>query len=163
MNDMGVKEAIAWLTPFDTDVNLTPDHIRAIETLKNLAISKLSLLEKVEKGGVKKYKDNQWVVAPAFRNYECPDEGDLKIYTYGFNSAIDLCNAHLVNKLEGIEGVIENWFIALEKKQSAEQIKEVEKKGLWSADLKSATFEEIKIGLAQAIITHLTKNDTIKN
>ena len=34
---MDNTEAIAWLTPFDTDTNLTPDHIKAVETLKQFA------------------------------------------------------------------------------------------------------------------------------
>lgn len=54
-------------------------------------------------------------------------------------------------KKKEIKKVILDWFVALEKKQSTEQIKEVDKKGLWSADLKSASFEEISEGIAQAL------------
>jgi len=50
-----------------------------------------------------------------------------------------------------IKKVILAWFVELERKQSTEQIKEVDKKGLWGADLKSASFEEISEGLAQAL------------
>ena len=32
---MDLKEAVAWLTPFDTDIHLTPDHIEAVKTLVN--------------------------------------------------------------------------------------------------------------------------------
>ncbi len=31
--DIKVKEAVAWLTPFDTDIVLTPDHVKAVKTL----------------------------------------------------------------------------------------------------------------------------------
>ncbi len=30
---MDLKSAIAWLTPFTEDINLTPDHIKAVKTL----------------------------------------------------------------------------------------------------------------------------------
>ena len=32
-----IKEAIAWLEPFDTDINLTSDHVRAVKTLLDFA------------------------------------------------------------------------------------------------------------------------------
>ena len=46
----------------------------------------------------KEWQGNDWVVAPAFRNQMAPDEGDLKIWTYGYNTA----RKHLETKLEEI-------------------------------------------------------------
>ena len=52
---------------------------------------------------------------------------------------------------EEIKQIITDWFIALEKRQSVEQTEEIKKKGLWKADLKSATFEEISNGIAKTL------------
>ena len=54
---------------------------------------------------------------------------------------------------EQLEKILEDWFIELEKKQTAEQMVEVKKKGLWEAECKSASFEEIKKGIASAILS----------
>lgn len=54
---------------------------------------------------------------------------------------------------EELKKIIINWFVELEKEQSAEQIKEIDKKGLWCADLKSVSFDEIANNLAKAILS----------
>ena len=53
-----------------------------------------------------------------------------------------------------IEEIIETWFVKQESILSNEQIKEVDTKGVWQVDLKSLSFDEIKKGLAQAILNN---------
>ena len=56
--------------------------------------------------------------------------------------------------VEEIEEIIETWFVKQESILSNEQIKEVDTKGVWQVDLKSLSFDEIKKGLAQAILNN---------
>ncbi len=72
-----LREAIAWLTPFDEDIILTPDHIKAITVLLTLAQSYLNLSGKVP--GEKLF------------TYNKTDSPDINLhydgYVKGFNQA----------------------------------------------------------------------------
>ena len=61
--------------------------------------------------------------------------------------------------VEEIEEIIETWFVKQESILSNEQIKEVDTKGVWQVDLKSLSFDEIKKGLAQAILNKLKEKE----
>ena len=61
--------------------------------------------------------------------------------------------------VEELEEIIETWFVKQESILSNEQIKEVDTKGVWQVDLKSLSFDEIKKGLAQAILNKLKEKE----
>ena len=96
-------------------------------------------------------------------------QGYLECYADGKNGTIDDCKPVVIKLLkeidklkagsievgvEEIEEIIETWFVKQESILSNEQIKEVDTKGVWQVDLKSLSFDEIKKGLAQAILNN---------
>ena len=68
------------------------------------------------------------------------------------------CTLYLMRKCANIPDIIMNYFVELEKRQSKEQEKEINKKGLWQADMKSIGFEELVKDLATAIKDYLLEN-----
>jgi len=96
-------------------------------------------------------------------------QGYLECYADGKNGTIDDCKPVVIKLLKEIDkkgisvGEIEeilsgecqvSWFVKQESILSNEQIKEVDTKGVWQVDLKSLSFDEIKKGLAQAILNN---------
>lgn len=101
----------------------------------SIAISKLQLLEQVEKDGIKKRE------CLHFSHCDCQAEG--------FNEAIDLSNAEFAKRLEGIENVIVN-----------SKYRNIFQDTLINAGFPGDTFKMAK-DLSQAIIAHLTKKEAV--
>lgn len=100
-----------------------------------LFIDLADLFLKVSEGGVEKLNNDNSMMGDEEHNL-------LQDYNAGFNSALDLCNAHFAGKLMGLEKIIEN-----SKLYQGFQCKN------WTIRL------GLKKQLAQAIITELTKKD----
>lgn len=105
--EIELEEALAWLTPLTSDMHVTPDHIRAIKTLKEIAKLHLQAM----KSGIPEKKDFPIL-------YQCNEDDPALIETKislrelksltaeSYNQAIDDFTAYLAQKEEGIERII---------------------------------------------------------
>ena len=105
-----------------------------------------------KKMDLEKYKYKEYCRGAEY--YNKSREEDIPIVADLLEKIDELKAGSIEVGVEEIEEIIETWFVKQESILSNEQIKEVDTKGVWQVDLKSLSFDEIKKGLAQAILNN---------
>ena len=88
----------------------------------------------------------------------------FELHKQGFDAGVGHSDSHdfddvelaIIQIKEVIKLAIRNYFIEADKILSEKQAKEVDKKGLWHADLKSLSFNEIENGIIEKLFTSST-------